>query len=136
LGGQAEEQSERIFIGSAEHTVLLPPPTPVFVYGERAVKLWGRIVGQQDSISNARPRTFDELKDASVCEPSYFSSVTSGILLCLRSVPSSVTASLVIALVSAITRTGTIAHLEYLKVGDTAMYRLWEREGIGTSTWN
>ncbi|KAJ7791769.1 hypothetical protein B0H14DRAFT_3566122 [Mycena olivaceomarginata] len=136
FGGQVEEQSENIFIGSAEHKVLIPPPAPVLAYGECTVKLGGRIVDQQDFISNAGPRTFVELKDASICEPAYFSSIISCVPLCHLSVPSFVTASLGIALVSAIIWAGTITHLELFEVGDTAPNLIWAREGIGTRTWN
>jgi hypothetical protein len=102
IGGQADEQSERVFIASAGHEVLLPPPAPVLAFCERAVELGGRIVGQQDFISNAGPRTFDELKAASICESVYLSSATSCVPLCHLSVLSCVAAYLDFVLVSTI----------------------------------
>jgi hypothetical protein len=89
-------------------------------------------VGQQDFISNAEPRTFSELKGASIYEPVYFPSVTSCVPLLHLPVLSSVTAYLNSVLVSTLLRTGTITHLEHLEVRNAAPYRLWAREGIGT----
>ncbi|KAJ7843367.1 hypothetical protein B0H14DRAFT_2585818 [Mycena olivaceomarginata] len=131
-----KEQSKRTSIGSSERKVLLPPPAPVLTYGERAVKPGGRMVDQQDFISNVAPRTLDELKDMSVGEPSRFSSVASCVLPCHLSVPSSVMACLDSVLVSTPSWAIKHAYIEHLEVGHAAPYRLWEREGIGTRLGN
>ncbi|KAJ7738692.1 hypothetical protein B0H14DRAFT_2638436 [Mycena olivaceomarginata] len=68
-GGQVEEQSKRIFIGSAEHKVLHPPPAPVLAYGKHAVKLGRWIVGQQDLNSNAGPLDKTDLDCISAKQP-------------------------------------------------------------------
>ncbi|KAJ7718726.1 hypothetical protein B0H14DRAFT_3521539 [Mycena olivaceomarginata] len=133
IGGQADEQSERVFIVSARHEVILPPPTPVLAFCECAVELGGQIVGQQDFISNAGPRTFDELKDASICEPAYFSSVTCCVPLHHLSVHSSVTPlSKTSALVSAVGWTHKVSYLGLLAVSSSEPNLVWAREGIGT----
>jgi hypothetical protein len=128
FGGQAEEQSEKILIGSAQHKVLLPPPAPVLAYGERVVKREGWIVGQQDFISDVEPRTFDELKEASICEAAYISSVTSCVPLYHLSVPSSITAYLDSVLVSTLLQ--AVKHA-YLGASQGQRRRTIPRTGAG-----
>jgi hypothetical protein len=51
-------------------------------------------------------------------------------------VPSSVLDYMNFVLISAILRTFTATHLDSSSVGDGALRRVWEREGIGTCSWN
>ncbi|KAJ7683626.1 hypothetical protein B0H14DRAFT_3535081 [Mycena olivaceomarginata] len=98
--GQGKEQSERIFIGSAEHKVLLPPPALDLAYGERAVEPGERIAGQQSFLPNAGPRTFAELKSGSIRGPACSSTVTCRVPLHQPSVFSSITTSTASTLLS------------------------------------
>ncbi|KAJ7859831.1 hypothetical protein B0H14DRAFT_2576996 [Mycena olivaceomarginata] len=135
FGGQVGERSKQSFIESAKYKVLLPLAAPVLAYGERMVELGGRMIGQQVFISNAGPRTFNELKDASICEPIYFSSVTACVPLRHLSVLSSVAAYLDSVLVSTPLRIVKHAYLKHLGVDDAPPYFAWAWEGIGTRTW-
>jgi hypothetical protein len=150
LGGQLGQGSGKKFIASGKYSVLPQSPAPVCAVGTYTVERGGlkyavlRANQQSPNKKKEAGHTFEELARTSTSPLNILLTSTSlnspsysfGSLSRALSDLFFVTASLVIALVSAIVQAGMITHLEHLEVGDAAPYRLWEREGIGTRLGN